>query len=449
LFVKSFSKNRESRLEMQIAVLGLGYVGSVTATLLAERGNVVVGVDVNPTKIRLINSGTSPVIEPGLQERLAAAVSAGRLKAVADAKDAGAWEVAFVCVATPSGSGGQLDTSAMRIVLQQVGTEIRLKGGYRVIAIRSTTQSHILNEVVVPTLAEAAGSAPGERYGLVVTPEFLREGVAVGDFLEPPFTLIGQSDQRAGDVVAGLFSSLRAPVLRMSMGEAVMVKYASNAYHALKVAFANEIGLLCASEGLDGGKVMQAFCLDTKLNVSSSYLIPGFAFGGSCLPKDLRALNYRARQLGLETPLLASVLPSNRSYLEHCIESVLTTDRRRIGIFGMSFKAGTDDLRESPMITLVETLIGKGKEVAIFDSQVRLAHLTGTNRQYIDSRIPHIASLMYPTIDEVLARSDLLVIGNRDAEFAALATCKRSDQTLIDFTRAPEIHSATAQPHRT
>jgi len=358
---------------------------------------------------------------------------------VSDAALADDWQVAFICVATPSGTSGQLDASALKTVLTQIGRQIQKRSDYVVIAIRSTTQVHVLNEVVIPTLTRACGTEPGEKYGLVVTPEFLREGCAVADFLNPAFTLVGESDSRAGDVIADLFKFLDAPVLRMSMGEAMMVKYASNAFHALKVAFANEIGLICARDGLDGSAVMQAFCRDAKLNISASYLMPGFAFGGSCLPKDLRALNYRARQLDIETPLLGAVLPSNRTYLEQCINTVLGTERHRIGIFGMSFKPDTDDLRESPMISLIETLIGKGKQVSIYDSNVSLAHLLGSNREYIEAVIPHIASLMKQDIQQVIEAADVLVIGNSHAEFSRLAQLKREDQILIDFSKPSQV----------
>jgi GDP-mannose 6-dehydrogenase len=413
-------------------------VGSVTSTLLAEQGNTVVGVDINPAKVDMVVRGSCPVVEAGLPERMAKAVDAGRLSAVSDPARAGEWKVAFVCVATPSGAGGQVETAAVRTVLKQIGGQLRSSGTYAVVAIRSTLHAHLLHQVVIPTLAEAAGAPPGDRYGVAVLPEFLREGTAIADFMNPPFTLIGESDSRAGDVLQDLFKFVDAPTLRMSMAEAVMVKYASNAYHALKVAFANEIGLLCEREGVDGDAVMSAFCQDRKLNVSASYLRPGFAFGGSCLPKDLRALTHHARLLDVDTPLLNAILPSNRSYLELRAQTVLATQRERIGILGMSFKAGTDDLRESPMIAMIETLIGKGKQLAIYDSKVRLAQLTGANRDYIERTIPHIARLIRSSVDEVVSGAELVVIGNADQEFKNVEKLMRPDQLLIDFTIAPK-----------
>lgn len=427
---------------MKIAVFGLGYVGAVTAALLAEQDNDVVGIDNNPTKVELVRSGSSPVIEPYLNEIISATINSGHLRATLDMNAAADWQVAFICVGTPSGGGGQLDSSALRTVLAQIGSQIRHRQDNPIIVIRSTVSPHIIRDVVVPELTTACGVEPGKTYGLAVMPEFLREGSSVKDFHNPPFTLIGQSDTTAGDVLEKLFNFVKAPAIRMTIDEAVMVKYASNAFHAMKVAFANEIGLLCAQDGMNSHNVMKAFCRDTKLNISANYLLPGFAFGGSCLPKDLRALNHRSRHANIELPLLGSVLPSNRSYLEQCIDVVLSTGRKRIGILGMSFKAGTDDLRESPMISLIEALIGKGREVNIYDNNVHLAHLTGTNREYIERTIPHIASLIRPTIDEVIDASEVLVIGNSRPEFSDLDRNTRKDQTVLDFSKPFPIQHA-------
>jgi GDP-mannose 6-dehydrogenase len=343
--------------------------------------------------------------------------------------------VAFVCVGTPSGRGGQLDASALLTVLDQIGRQIRQRDDYPIVVIRSTVSPNMLKKDIVARLTRSCGALPGSHYGLVVMPEFLREGSSVDDFYNPPFVLIGESGPRAGDVLERMFNFITAPRIRTGMAEALMVKYASNAFHAVKVAFANEIGLLCAQDGIDSQNVMNIFCRDTKLNISKSYLMPGFAFGGSCLPKDLRALNYRARQANIETPLLNSILPSNRAYLEHCIDRVLATGRKHIGIFGMSFKSGTDDLRESPMIALIEVLIGKNKSISIYDSNVSLARLTGANRNYIESAIPHIASLMKRTIQEVIDVSDVLLVGNKASEFNNLSDRIHKEQILLDFSQ--------------
>lgn len=420
---------------MKIAVFGLGYVGTVTAAVLAENGNSVIGVDVDSVKVKGIRSGRSPVLEPLLDDIIAKTVRDGSLIAVSNPAEVGDWKVAFVCVGTPSGPAGQLDPSALRSVVAEIGQQIVQRADYPVVVIRSTVAPHILNDIIVPQLTETSGMTPGTSYGLVVMPEFLREGSSVQDFVNPPFTLIGESDSRSGDVMQELFSFINAPAIRVGMGEAVMVKYASNAFHALKVAFANEIGLLCSHEALDGHEVMAAFCRDSKLNISSGYLKPGFAFGGSCLPKDLRALNHRARQADIETPLLNSVIPSNRSYLEHCSEVVLATDRKRIGVLGISFKSGTDDLRESPMISLIEILIGKGKEISIYDSNVRLAQLTGANRQYIENTIPHIAKLIKADVKQVIMNSEVLVLANDEQHPGNLSDLTRDGQIIINFSK--------------
>lgn len=417
---------------MNIAVFGLGYVGTVTATILADWGHTVVGVDTNRGKVDSITRGLSPIVEPKLPGLLASAVADGRLTAVVDSRDAGAWEVAFVCVGTPSGRGGQLDCGALRAVLTDIGWHLRARTDYSVVAVRSTVLPHVLNEVVIPSLAAGAGEDPGIRYGLAVTPEFLREGSSVDDFLNPPFTLIGELDPRAGETIERLFASLTCPTLRTGLGEAMMVKYASNAYHALKVSFANEVGLICAYEGVDGLKVMETFCRDLKLNVSQKYLIPGFAFGGSCLPKDLRGLTHRTKQLDIESPLLSAILESNRRYLDACVDRVLAIGARRVGVLGISFKPGTDDLRDSPMVALVEALLGKGLRLSIYDRHVNLANLTGTNRAFIEQTVPHIASLMKETLQEVLDESDVLVTAQMDPELARL---KRDAQIVIDFSK--------------
>lgn len=433
---------------MKIAVFGLGYVGAVTAALLAEQGNEVIGIDLNPIKAKSIRDGESPVLEPMLGDIISSTTENGSLSAGSDPAAALDWNVAFICVGTPSAAGGQIDSSALRAVVDQIGQQIKNRSDFPVVAIRSTVAPHCLNDVVIPQMTDSAGSAPGTDYGLVAMPEFLREGSSVSDFHNPPFTLIGESDSRAGDIVEELFSFVSAPVVRLSMGEAFMVKYASNAYHALKVAFANEIGLMCAEDGLDSHKVMDAFCLDTKLNVSKRYLKPGFAFGGSCLPKDLRELNHRARQGDIETPLLGSILVSNTTYLNRCCDRVLATGKRQIGVLGFSFKSGTDDLRESPMVEMIERLLGKGKEIYIYDSTVQLDSLTGANREYIYQTIPHVASLTKPSLEDVLRHAEVIVIGNAEKEFADIESMMSGEQLLIDFSGRFAPMTGPGQPHR-
>lgn len=419
---------------MKIAVFGLGYVGAVTAAMLADEGHDVTGVDLDDTKVRSLRNGLAPVVEPGLNDIVERVVASGRLQAVHSAADAGQWDVAFVCVGTPSGPGGQIDTRALAAVSQQLGVLVGGRSDHPVIVIRSTVAPRVLTDIVVPTLHEATGRLPGDGYGFAVVPEFLREGTSVADFQRPPFTILGTDDDRTADRLTQLFGSIDAPIERMSMGEAVMVKYASNAYHALKVAFANEIGAICAAEGLDGPRVMEVFSHDTKLNISARYLRPGFAFGGSCLPKDLRELNHTTRRRNLDTPVLDAVLPSNDAHLQRCIDRVLASGAHRIGICGMSFKPDTDDLRESPTIALIETLIGKGREVRIYDSGVNMARLIGTNREYLERSIPHISSLLCADLDEVIAGSEAVVMSYHSAELDSVPDRLHDDQQLIDLT---------------
>jgi GDP-mannose 6-dehydrogenase len=425
---------------VKIAVFGLGYVGTVTAALLADHDHDVVGIDSNAAKVEMVRRGLSPIIEPKLPEYVARTVAAGRLQASTDPDAAKGWKVAFVCVGTPAGRGGQTDAVALRAVLGDIGRQLRERTDYAVVAIRSTLLPHVLDEIVRPALEASAGKPVGDGYGLAVTPEFLREGSSVDDFMDPPFALIGTADPLAAELLEQTFGFLTCAVYRMGLGEAVMVKYASNAFHALKVAFANEIGLICAQQGIDGSRVMDVFRRDTRLNVSHRYLRPGFAFGGSCLPKDLLALTQRARQLDVQVPLLNTILPSNRAYLDTCVSLVLASGRRRVGVFGISFKPGTDDLRESPMVALVETLLGKGLDVRVYDRYVSLANLTGANRAFIETAIPHIASLLKPTIEEVLNDSDVLVVGERNRDLPDLSELKRHDQLLIDFSQPLSAH---------
>lgn len=427
---------------MKISVFGLGYVGAVTAAMLADEGHSVTGVDLDETKVQSLRAGVAPVVEPGLNDVIARAVGSGRLTAVRSAEEAGEWDVAFVCVGTPSGPAGQTDTRALEAVMGQLGGLVAHRSDYPVIVVRSTVAPRVLQQVVVPTVTAAAGSAPGERYGLAVVPEFLREGSSVFDFANPPFTILGTDDDRAADRLRELFASVDARLERMSMGEAVMVKYASNAFHALKVAFANEVGAICATEGLDGQRVMETFCLDTKLNISPRYLRPGFAFGGSCLPKDLRELNHSTRHRDLSTPVLESILSSNDAHLQRCIDRVLGTGAERIGICGMSFKPNTDDVRESPTVALIETLIGKGRDVRIYDSSVNIARLIGSNRNYLERAIPHISSLLVDDLDQVVQASDVLVVSYRSPEFDDVAAMLRPDQQLIDLTEPAVVQGA-------
>ncbi|MDZ7337753.1 MAG: nucleotide sugar dehydrogenase [candidate division KSB1 bacterium] len=419
---------------MRISVFGLGYVGCVSAGCFAEDGHAVVGVDKNRLKVDLINAGRSPIVEKDIDEIIRKAVAEGRLRATTDALDAVIHsDISFVCVGTPSNGNGSLDFKHIGRVCSEIGGALRYKVGYHVVAIRSTILPGIARQIALPALVASSGKEPGQGFGFCVNPEFLREGSAVHDFRNPPKTVIGEFDKRSGEPLVELYKHLPAPLFRVDIETASMVKYADNAFHAIKVAFANEIGRLCKRLGIDSRRVMSIFVQDTKLNISATYLRPGFAFGGSCLPKDLRAITYRAKELDVEVPLLAAAMESNRRHIEYAIDEIRRLGKRRIGFLGMSFKAGTDDLRESPVVTTIEHLIGKGYEVSIFDRNVSLANLVGSNKEYIEREIPHIARLMRESPDEVVAESEVIVVGNEAEEHRRALRHARPSQTIVDL----------------
>ena len=421
---------------MKLSVFGLGYVGCVSAACFAKEGHEVVGVDVNPLKVEIINSGKSPIVESGIGELIDEMVKAGRLRATTTSAEAVKdSEISLVCVGTPSNPNGSLDLKYIKRVCQEIGAALESKRERHTVVMRSTMLPGTIESVVIPTIEVYSGKKAGRDFHVAVNPEFLREGTSLKDFYAPPFTLIGAETEEAGMLVRRLYASINAPCFVISIKAAEMVKYACNSFHALKVTFANEIGNVCKGLGIDSHEVMNVFCQDTKLNLSSYYLKPGFAFGGSCLPKDLRAIIYKAKELDVDVPLLASTLQSNRQQIERAVEMVLTTGRKRIGVLGFSFKAGTDDLRESPMVALIETLIGKGMQLAIYDRDVSLARLFGANKEYIEREIPHVSQLMRSSIEEVLEHAEVLIIGNKAEEFREVATKLRSDQKLIDLVR--------------
>jgi GDP-mannose 6-dehydrogenase len=394
---------------------------------------------VNPDKVDAIASGRSPIIEAGLDELLAAGLAAGRVRATTDTAAAiRDTEISFICVGTPSQPNGSLDLGYVQRVCEQIGAALAAKDAFHVIVARSTMLPGSTEEVVVPALESRSGKRNGRDFAVCFNPEFLREGTSIADFHDPPFTVIGSDDARAIDAVRGLYARVDAPVVTVSIKVAEMVKYACNAFHGLKVSFANEIGNLCKQQGIDSHAVMDLFCRDQKLNLSPYYLKPGFAFGGSCLPKDVRALLYHGRQLDTRTPILEAILPSNERQIDIAYQMVRRTGLRRIGVLGFSFKAGTDDLRESPMVALIEMLIGKGYEVVVYDRNVSLAKLTGANRAFIEKEIPHIGKLMRNTIDEVVADSELLIVGNKGEEFKDALEGVREDQVVLDLVRLSE-----------
>jgi len=413
----------------------LGYVGTVSAACLA-RDHDVIGVDPNPVKVDLVNQAKSPIVESGLDELIARAVGKGRLKATRSAREAvGQTELSLVCVGTPSRPNGSLDLQYLERVCRDIGEAIATEKGYHTVVIRSTVLPGTIREVVIPTLEAASGVKAGAGFGICSNPEFLREGTAVHDYDHPPKTVIGKADDVSGDKLASLYEKLPAPLIVTDVATAEMVKYVDNVWHALKVDFANEIGNICKAVGLDGHSVMEIFCKDTKLNLSPYYLKPGFAFGGSCLPKDVRALSYCAKTLDLDLPVLTSILRSNDRQVERGIEMVTSSPGKRVGVLGFSFKAGTDDLRESPIVTLIEHLIGKGYDVRLYDRNVSLARLTGANKAYIEQHVPHLARLMVESIDDILHHADTIVVGNADPAFGEALERANASQVIVDLIR--------------
>jgi GDP-mannose 6-dehydrogenase len=427
---------------MKICVLGLGYVGAVSAGCLAREGHLVIGVDPETVKVDLINDGKAPIIEKDIGQIIEAQVSAGRLRATIDVTAAVLnTDLFLVCVGTPSRSNGDIDLTHLRRVCEQVGTALRHHPAAPIVVIRSTVLPGTMRSLVIPVLEERSGRRAGVDFGVCINPEFLREGSAVDDFFNPPKTVIGELNRASGDLPASLYAGLAAPMVRTDIETAEIVKYADNAWHALKVGFANEIGNFCKALEVDSHRVMDIFRRDTKLNLSPYYLKPGFAFGGSCLPKDLRALLHKAKTLDVALPILTAILPSNEGQIERGVRAVIAQGRRKVGVLGFSFKAGTDDLRESPVVELMERLIGKGYDLRVFDANVNLAKIRGANRDYILNRIPHISRLMVSSVDEVVAHAETIVIGNAAAEFRDVPKCLNEQQTLIDLVRVTDSRS--------
>jgi GDP-mannose 6-dehydrogenase len=420
-----------------ISVFGLGYVGCVSAACFAREGHEVLGVDVSPGKVDLVNAGRPTILEEGIAELVAQMRESGRLRATTDSREAVlGTSVSLVCVGTPSRPNDSLDLSYVERVAEEIGGILRDKAATHVVVIRSTVLPGTIHNLVIPALERSSGKRAGEGFHVCSNPEFLREGTSIKDFYDPPFTLIGADDPAAAAIVETLYSGIDAPVHVTAVRVAEMIKYACNCFHGLKVGFANEIGNVSKSLGVDSHEVMRIFCEDRKLNISTAYLKPGFAFGGSCLPKDLRAIVYRAREMDVEVPILRATLESNRKQIDRAFRMVQAAGHKRVGILGMSFKAGTDDLRESPMVALIEQLLGKGLDLHIYDRDVSESRLMGANREYIEREIPHIWTLIRPSISEVLSRADTIVVGNGSSEFRSIRDHLRADQILIDLVRA-------------
>jgi len=421
---------------LKVSIFGLGYVGTVTAGCFAHDGHEVVAVDPIQTKVSLLNSGQSPIIEAEIGEIIASTVASGRLRATVDHISAvRETDISIVCVGTPSQVNGNLDLRYIRRICEQIGQALKDKPERHLVVVRSTILPGTMRNIVIPTLEESSGKKAGADFGVCHNPEFLREGSAVKDFNSPPKTVIGEFDRTSGDTLTALYTKLDAPLIRTELEIAEMVKYVDNSWHALKIGFANEIGNLCKSLSIDAHEVMKIFCQDRKLNISPAYLLPGFAFGGSCLPKDIRALSYIAKTRDISLPIMTSILPSNELQISRGLQFIMDKGHKRIGILGFSFKAGTDDLRESPMIEIIERLIGKGYDLSIFDKNVNLARLVGANRDFILNHIPHISKLMAPNIEAVLDHAQTVVIGNNDPSFHSVPEMLSDGQCIVDFVR--------------
>lgn len=419
---------------MKVSIFGLGYVGCVSAACLAQDGHDVIGVDVNPHKVELINAGQSPIVEPGLDELLSSLVQSGKLRASLDSRVAvNNSQISLICVGTPSNSNGSLDLRYMENVCREIGLALADKQTYHVVVVRSTVLPGTVQEKIVPLLEQYSNRKAGIDFGVCMNPEFMREGSAIKDYYHPSFIIIGELEQISGDAVEELYHTIEAPLIRTNIQTAEMVKYVSNAFHALKVVFANEIGNLCKIHNIDGQEIMDIFGQDRRLNISTAYLKPGFSFGGSCLPKDMRALLYRAKERDLELPVLSNVLLSNQRQTERGIALIENTGRKKVGVLGLSFKAGTDDVRESPTVTLVETLVGRGYQVRIYDDKLELSRLIGANKSFLEQELPHITSLMCASLNRLIEQSEVIVLANASPSFYQISKLIQPNQILIDL----------------
>lgn len=418
----------------RISIFGLGYVGTVTAACLAHKDNEVIGIDLSQAKVEALQAGRSPIVEPELADLIAACHQSSRLRATTDAASAVLnTDISFLCVGTPSLRNGKLDLGHIEPVCKEIGKALRKKDSFHLVVLRSTVLPGTAETIVIPALEKASGKLIGPEFGVCVNPEFMREGTAVADFLEPPITVIGSRDPAHSAVLHQLYSWVPGRVFETSFRSAEMVKYVCNAWHAVKVAFANEVGTLAKALDVDAESVSEIFSADTKLNISSRYLKPGFAFGGSCLPKDVRALNYRAKELDLGLPLFESILPSNQMHLDRAVSMVLATGKKQITVLGLSFKADTDDLRESPQVQLVKRLLGEGCQVKIWDDNVSLGRLIGSNRQYIENTIPHIGSLLNSSLEQVLEAAEVVIVATRGVDRTTLDSILQAGQIVIDL----------------
>lgn len=434
-------------MSVSISLFGLGYVGSVTAACFASMGHRVIGVDINPAKVEMLASGRSPILEARMSELVADGQASGRLHATTDpARAVRESEISFVCVGTPSLRSGKLDLSHIVKVAEEIGSALREKKGFHIIVLRSTVLPGTTQSTLVPILEKASGRRHGDSFTVCYNPEFMREGCAVADFLEPPYTVLGAEVTEHLLPLRELYNTIPGAVFETTIPAAEMVKYVSNLYHAVKVGFANEIGTLCKHLGVDTEKVTEIFASDRKLNISSAYLSPGFAYGGSCLPKDLRAIAYRSKELDLHLPLLEALTPSNTEHLSRAVEAILRTKLRKIAMLGLSFKAGTDDLRESPQVQLTKKLLGEGCQVKVWDEDVSLGHLAGSNRQYIEEVIPHIGSLLSTDLKDVVQSAEVVIIGTKSADKNRLRELLTPNQVVIDLVNLKKSRRLDEHP---
>jgi len=419
---------------LSVSVFGLGYVGSVTAACFAHVGHQVIGVDVSSAKVQTLGAGRSPIVEARTGELLAEGYHAGRLRATTDAAVAvGESDISFVCVGTPSMRSGKLDLRYVERVACEIGLALKQKTSHHVIVLRSTVLPGTTESLVIPAIEQASGLRAGVNFSVCYNPEFMREGSAVADFLNPPYTILGASDANHLAALRELYKNTPGTLYETTIPVAEMVKYFSNCYHAVKVGFANEMGTMCKHLGVDAQAVTKIFTSDRKLNISAAYLSPGFAFGGSCLPKDLRAITYKAKELDLKLPLLESLMPSNAEHVDRAVDMVMSTGKKKIAQLGLSFKAGTDDLRESPQVQLIKRLMGEGLEVRVWDEDVALGRLAGANRQYIEQVIPHIGSVLSADLESVMSSAEVVILGNKSASKEQLSELLRPEQIVIDL----------------
>jgi GDP-mannose 6-dehydrogenase len=430
---------------VKVSIFGLGYVGAVSCACLPQLGHEVIGVDTNSIKVDLINNGQSPVVEEGIDELIRAARDAGSLRATQDADEAvRTSELSLISVATPSNPNYTPDLTAVDSVVRAIGRAIRDKPGCHTVVLRSTVPPGTTEDRVRPVLEESAGRTVGDRLSLVFNPEFLREGSSVKDFHQPPQTVIGSLGEAGFEVMESLYAGLPGDIVRTTSRVAESVKYLCNVFHALKIVFANEAGSVLKACGLDGREVMKIFCQDRQLNISSAYLRPGFAFGGSCLPKEVKGFLTLARQMDVPIPALAALLDSNVAHVDRAYQMIARDGRRRVALFGLAFKPGTDDLRDSPLVTLAERLIGRGFELSIFDSFVKISRLLGKNKEFIDREVPHLDRLLAATPEVALEGAQIIVVGHADSAARAAIVAQAGGRRIVDLSGYAELRTSGA-----